>query len=192
MRFKFKQQGNISMVEVLIAGLILSIGLVGYAKQWNNSLSSSTDVSTRLNIAAISTNFNSLISAYASSIGTNQSPSAYYQSVQQFAKNLENRINQHITTRGIYTCSNNTPVMTGASAATQNTTNSSILDSLDQVSAVCFQFSMVNSFSETAEDGKNSQGILLKTAATWRDLGSATGQTQTMEIPLMISYPGTY
>ncbi|WP_288107941.1 hypothetical protein [Limnobacter sp.] len=191
---KHLRQSGISIIEAVVAALVLSIGIAGFAKQWNLVMSSNVDSASASRINSLVGNLNMSIQAHASELEGTMSANDYFQNVSGFAKQLANQVNASISAKGLYTCKKGIPVPTENTETNAWSNSSTLLNVIGQANAVCITVNTdPQDFKVQAEDGKFTHYRRWSTQANWLTLTGDTSQAPlTLNLQLIIAYPEPY
>lgn len=189
-----RTQKGITLIEAVVAALVLSIGLAGFAKQWNLVMSSNVDSTSATRINSLLGNLNMSIQAHASELEGNMSANDYFENVSGFAQDLANSVNESISSRGLYVCKKGKPVPIGGDTASSWSNSSTLLSAIGQANAVCITFNKdPQDLKVQAEDGKFTHYRRWSTQANWLTLtGNASQAPLALNLQLIVAYPEPY
>lgn len=169
---------GISMIELLISILILSVGVIAYAKSWSNAASLSIENAERQQIASMAGDLSNVFAAHLNNMNTQSSRNSVISRLNTFASQLEQSFESNYASAG-YECVQGRPRLTGPRNFSQ--LNSTLMRAWALGPSVCIQFKVLDQINT----GFN--GVWVETKVTWISIQNRAGELETLTMPSLIA-----
>lgn len=181
----FKTSRGISLLEVLLSMLILSAGILSYAKSHSNQITAGQDNLERQQAALIASDINNMIAAHVNTKAAASSTVLTANEIRNAIKTLQGQLlteaTKVATARG-YSCKDNVPTL-GTTSTNGKKTTATALQSWVQGPAFC----LVLEIPPNQVINSNFTGVWIRTVVHWQPLKRADNSTDNMSISSLIA-----
>lgn len=168
------------MVESLIAILVLSAGVVLYAKNWSANFSATNSTHVRAIAAMQVAEIGNVLLANISDLGRDASRSQISARVQQFGANLQEHINSFGPAMG-YRCTDQGPVPVNRVEDISHLNNATLVRTWSQGAASCVRITLLPNIAT------NTNGVWVKIETQWIDAHTLEGQLESVAVHTLVS-----
>ena len=174
------EQNGFTMVDSLIAVLVLSVGLVLYTKNWTANFGAKNSTYSRSIAAAQVAEIGNILLANVADLDQDTPRGTVVSRVQQFSNALVRHINSFANVRG-YECSIQGPKLGSGSASNISLSNATLPRAWAQGAAACLSIrAMPNLNTDT-------NGVWVEIETSWIDSHTQEGQTESVRVYTLVS-----
>lgn len=174
------EQRGFSMVDSLIAVLVLSVGLVLYTKNWTANFGAKNSTYVRSIAATQVAEIGNVLLANIADFDQDSPRGAIVSRVQQFSRSLTDHINSFANARG-YQCGNQGPQLGHGTSPSNSLHNSTLPRTWAQGAAACVSIKpMPNLDTDT-------NGVWVEIETSWVDSHTQEGQTESVRVYALVS-----
>lgn len=180
MKSDSKERG-ISLVDSLIAILVLSTGLVLYAKNWTANYSAKNSTYARSIAATQVAEIGNVLLANISELDRDEPRGQIVSRIQRFSNDLAAHLNNFAATGG-YECAGGVPrAMTTGNGAARDLSESTLPRTWAQGAASCV------TITPLPAQPTQTNGVWVQIRASWIDAHTRDGQTESVSIYTLVS-----
>ncbi|HEX4878219.1 MAG TPA: hypothetical protein VFV39_00110 [Limnobacter sp.] len=173
-------QGGVSLVEALIAILILSGGMVLYAKNWTANFGAKNSTHVRAIAASQAAEIGNVLLANIADLDRETPNGEVISRVQQFSNRLAEHLNGFAPARG-YECVQGTPRSLGTPNTNINLANATLPRTWAQGAAACVRITPLPNLPT------NTNGVWVQVEAHWVDSHTEKGSTESVSVYTLVS-----
>jgi Tfp pilus assembly protein PilV len=174
------EQNGFTMVDSLIAVLVLSVGLVLYTKNWTANFGAKNSTHARSIAATQVAEIGNVLLANIADLDQDAPRGAVVSRVQQFSNTLVNHINSFANARG-YECGNQGPKLGGSATNSSSLNNSTLPRTWAQGAAACVSIKPMPSLNT------DTNGVWVEIETSWIDSHTLEGQTESVRVYTLVS-----
>lgn len=179
MKSDFRKHG-FSMIDALVAILVLSIGSVLYAKNWTALFAANNSTHVRSIAATQVAEIGNVLLANISDLDRDTPRGQIISRIQQFSAQLENKLNSYAIAKG-YECTNNGPRALGAPNNAINLNQATLPRAWAQGAASCISIRPLPNLST------QTNGLWVHIQASWIDAHTRDEQTENVSVYTLVS-----
>lgn len=174
------RKNGFSMVDALIAILVLSIGLVLYAKNWTANFGAKNSTHVRSIAATQVAEIGNVLLANISDLDRDTPRGQIISRMQQFSGRLEDHLNSFAGARG-YECTSNGPRALGAPNNAIDLSQATLPRAWAQGAASCISIRPLPNLST------QTNGVWVHIEARWIDSHTRDNQTENVSVYTLVS-----
>lgn len=174
------EQRGFTMVDSLIAVLVLSIGVVLYTKNWTANFGAKNSTHARSIAATQVAEIGNVLLANIADFDQDTPRGAVVSRVQQFSNALVNHINGFANERG-YSCAAQGPRLKHATSTSSRLNNATLPRTWAQGAAACVSIKPMPNLNT------DTNGVWVEIETSWIDSHTPRGQTESVRVYTLVS-----
>lgn len=174
------RKNGFSMVDALVAILVLSVGLVLYAKNWTANFGAKNSTHVRSIAATQVAEIGNVLLANISDLDRDTPRGQIISRMQQFSGQLENHLNGYAGARG-YECTSNGPRALGSTNNSMNLNDATLPRAWAQGAASCVSIQPLPNLTT------QTNGVWVHIQVSWIDAHTRDNQRENVSVYTLVS-----